>query len=152
MRPTTKTATRAAAVFKKEADIHGNDLVIGGQKCKGFSRSIERGDSAFLPQGASNASFPDLCAYMIAPDALEKPVAFGQSVIDCGHTYTVIAVPRPERISSVPIYQTVYVYSPPPPASATTETVAEADASGKPQDAGKRVAYRPKSTNTDSND
>ena len=107
----TKVGERMAAAFKAKAAQYGNDLTINGQKCKGFSRSIERGDSSFLPDGTTNAAFPNLCAYMIAPDAVAVPPAADQKLVDSGRTYTVITVPRPERISSIPVYQTLYVYS-----------------------------------------
>ena len=113
----TQVGTRMAAAFKAKAAQYGNDLTLGGQACKGFSRSIEHGDSSFLPDGANNAAFPNLCAYMIAPDAVATLPAADQKLVDGGRIYTVITVPRPERISSVPVYQTLYVYSPEPAAA-----------------------------------
>ncbi len=121
-----RTAARAASVFKRKAAQYGSTITVAGQTCNAFPASVERGDASYLPNGlASNAAFPDLRAYLIAPDALPAPPAPGQAVTDQGRHFTVIAVPPADRIADVPVYQKFFVMQEVPLGSATTETATE---------------------------
>ncbi len=118
-------------------------LVYNGQKfnCTSKAEEVNTQGGPLLASGSGNAAFADTRTIMTDPGIFME----GAAVKFAGKPYTISSVPAPQIRFGTAVAQRLILTRAAPPASATAETPEEATASGHPEDAGKRVNYRPKS-------
>ncbi len=128
---------------------YGGRVALGGKAYSMTTRSLEPREREYLPEGIGNAADADLRLFCVTPTDFPVWPALGSVLVWEGVRFTLIAVrPSDGVIGSTLTALEFFVYKKPPDDSATAIAPAEAAASGQPQEAGQRVAFRPKSTNT----
>lgn len=128
---------------------YGGRVSLGGKSYPMTTRSLEPREREYLPEGVGNAADADLRVFCMTPADFPVWPALGGMLQWEGVSYTIMAVrPGDDVIGTVAMKLEFFVYKKPASDGASAITVQEAADSGQPQEAGQRVAYRPKSTNT----
>lgn len=116
-------------------------LVYNGQKfnCTGKADEVDRKGGQFQPEGAENVAFADTRTVTTDPHIFRE----GADCTYAGKPYKIASVPAPQIRFGTAVAQRLILTRAAPPASATTETPAEAQVEGQPENAGKRKVFSP---------
>lgn len=109
--------------------------------CTASADEVGRRGAELLLEGAANAAFADTRTVTTGPHVFQE----GAACTYAGKPYTISSVPAPQIMAGTAVAQRLILTRAALPVSATAETPEEAAQSGHPEDAGKRVNYRPKS-------